>query len=530
MPQFELGEWLPDQPTVALPGLAVCKNAIPNVRGYRSFPGEVVEPGKAPIPSECRGAFSGTTENGTDFIVAGTDSNSASPVLSVIFGSVLDWIDASPSAALSTFVSDGKWDFAQYGDKIIAVAKGIDPQVIDLSTTPSAGSFSNLGSGASQASCCAVFKNFAILGNLVGVDGNPGGNAVAVGTRSNAIHWSAIGDVESWPVLGQDAATNVQSDWQLLDGNGGEVTAIVPGGEYCAVFQERALWRLDYVGLPNVFSLRLVEGSLGCSVERTAVAVNNVIYFLSNQGFMAFDGASVKSIGSDRVDDTVIQLLDRVNTANVFATHNAESHCVFWTIQTSEAYPDSIYAYQYEINRWFEIESGSDYQCIFSALEPNVAGSLDSLPYSALKLDSTTGGEDTTLQNSNLDALGVSNGKTVLGFFDSSNSLRTFSDFENSLDMSFETGEFEIPDSARAVVSHIRPLFEGSLTNVTVSGRNSVLEEKTTRQLMDKNSVGVYSPSPGGRVGGRYLSTGFTTTGESKVYGFDVSYRQGGRR
>lgn len=537
MPQYEFGEWLPDQPVIALPGLQDCYNAIPTARGYRPFPGLVKEIGKDPLPSKCRGAFTGETENGTEFIVAGTDSNNNDAKLNVAFGSQMGWIDASPSTALSTMDAAAKWDFAQYGDQVIAVAKGIDPQVINLSTTPSSGSFSDLGAGASQAGCVAVFKNFAILGDLVGVDGSSSGNAAAIGTRSNAIHWSAIGDLTNWPVVGSDAAVNAQSDWQLLDGNGGAVTAIVPGGEYCAIFQERATWRLDYVGSPNVFSLRLIEASTGCAIPRSAVAVNNVVYFLSNQGLMAFDGSSVRSIGSERVDKTFLDRLDRTYVDRVFAAHNSELHCVFWSLQESEESAQFMFSYQYEMDRWSEVYVGNA-ECLFSALEPNVTGSLDTEPYASLKMDNAAGtsGDPSTLQNANLDSLGVSRGRSVLGVF-SNRSLSTFSDFQNVSTVKIETGDLEVPDGRRAIVKYIRPAVDASNLYLVVHGRNSQSENYISKNYRDSKNDGVYLPKTPlfnyngvhhtpGRVGGRYLKASFSASGLVELYGFDVELQK----
>lgn len=529
MPQYQFGEWLPDQSVIASPGLHTCDNAIPTSRGYKPFPGYVEEPGKSAISTagdaECRGAFSGETENGTEFIIAATNKPSATdPELKAIFGSSIDWLDASPSSGLSTLASDAKWDFAQYGDEVIAVAKGVEPHSIDLGTSPGPSNpFSLLGSNASEANCVAVFKNFAILGDLVG----QGTNASAIGTRSNAIHWSAIGDVTSWPEVGSTTAANAQSDWQLLDGNGGAVTAIVPGGEYCAVFQERAVWRLDYVGAPNVFSLRLIEASTGCSIPRAAVAVNNVVYFLSNQGFMAFDGASVRSIGSERVDQTFINKLDRTYTSAVFAAHNAEEHCVFWTLQTGILGAPAIYAYQYEMDRWFQVGVNDYIKCIFSALEPNVTGSLDLPPYSTMQMDNATG--DTTLQNANLDALGLSRGRTVLSYFDRSEKLHTFSDFENRLTMTLKTGDFETPEDRRAVLNYVRPAVDGQLDYVVAGARNSLSpdENATASLLLDKNGNGVYIAQPGYRVGGRYLNAAFQGSDIDALIGYDVDLRVG---
>jgi len=526
MPQYELGQWLPDLPVVSLPGLRLCSNAIPTARGYRPFPSPGLVSGKSALASECRGAFSGESENGTQFIVAGTDSNSSNPKLYFVFGSTVDWLDATPATALSTIDTTAKWDFDQYGNEVFAVAKGVDPQYVDVTNDPGpTNRFADLPSGASQATTCAVFKNFLILGNLVG----RGSNASAIGTRGNALHWSAVGNMtgtDSWPQVGTATASDVQSDWQLLDGAGGSVTQIKPGGEYCAVFQERATWRMDYIGAPNVFSFRLIESSIGCSVPRSAISVNNVVYFLSNQGFMAFDGSGVRSIGTQRVDRTFLDQFDRVNSENVFAAHSPESQCVFWGLSDGSGYPQTLYGYQYERDQWFTVSSaGLRLQAIFQALEPNVDGQLDYPPYSTQNMDT---GSD--LAVADLDRLGLTQGRTVLGYFDQSNKLGMFSGFDTPMQMSFQTGDFEMPDTNRAVLNYIRPIHDGGSMTVLASGRNTMSESDSYKLLRDAKSNGVFLPSPGARVGGRYLSAVLATNaGEpaENVYGFDADIRLG---
>ena len=59
-----------------------------------------------------------------------------------------------------------------------------------------------------------------------------------------------------------DLAASVQSDNQTLQGDGGWIQAVTPGSEVGAIFQERAIWRMDYRGGDIVFDVErgVLEG------------------------------------------------------------------------------------------------------------------------------------------------------------------------------------------------------------------------------------------------------------------------------
>jgi hypothetical protein len=92
----------------------------------------------------------------------------------------------------------------------------------------------------------AVVRDFVVLGNVD--DGT---------ARPNRVAWSAINNSADWAV-----SASTQSDIQDLQGDGGWVQKVV-GGEYGLVFQERAVWKMTYIGSPVIFQFDLIERSRG---------------------------------------------------------------------------------------------------------------------------------------------------------------------------------------------------------------------------------------------------------------------------
>tara|TARA_Y100000593_G_scaffold15294_1_gene29702 strand:- start:610 stop:2430 length:1821 start_codon:yes stop_codon:yes gene_type:complete len=140
------------------------------------------------------------------------------------------------------------------------------------------------------------------------------------------------------------------------------------------------------------------------------------------------------------------------------------------------------------------------------------------------------GASTPTLKDTNLDLVGVTAPiDEKLCFFDSSNTLQVFDDQSSYLNGTIETGDYEIPGGSRGILRWIRPVYNGSgSVAVHVAGRSVTTGDVNFRGSVAKPSVGVASV----RVGGRYLRTKMTTSGEVKnIQGFDAGVEvSGGRR
>lgn len=525
MPDIALGEWLPDQPRVESPGLVRCENVVPTARGYRPFPSRAQAIGKDALVGPCVGAWSGESQDGTRFILAGTETGgvSSGPAIQMIWGDGGAVWDVSPVGAITGMESDGTWSFTRVGDYLIATAATItEPLTLDVSSTPTASSnFASLSSDASKAAVCAEFKEFLILGNVIGRGAN-----VAIGTLENGIHWSALGDPTSFPAVGTAAAVSAQSDFQSFGGEGGEVTNIIPMGEYCLIFQETQTWRMDYVGTPNIMAFRRISPDTGCVVRNGAVSAGNLVYFISEDGFKTCDGASISDIGIERVDDTFNSLFDITNARLASSAYVPRLHSVLWTVPEGTTLPSRIFGYEFELNRWYQVVGQDSYQWLFSAHALAIGGSLDDPPLSTQNADTGT-----DLAAANLDLLGVAEGAGVASFFDQNNQIAYYSDSSTPSTGKIETGDYEFPDRQRRLLRSIRPIWDGVDGSVTVeaAGRNYMKESPTFKGLSFDTTTGISRVRMTDRVGGRYLRACLTLSGDyEEATGFDVILADGG--
>jgi len=560
MPMMQLGEWLPDQQPIALPGLTQADNVYPTLTGYRSFNGRVPVTGVDALTYTCRGALSGTTQAGAHFTLVGTRvvGSGTGAEIKVIWDSG-NWVDLTPAGGLlDTLTTEAKYSFAVYGDRLIAVGEGIAPLTLDTVTSTPAGSATPmvaLDANASKADVCAVFKEFLILGNIVGRNNNSG-----IGTQRAGLHWSAIGNPTSWPDVGTDLAIDAQSDYQILDGSGGAITDIVPAGEWCAVLRERQVWRMDYVGLPNIFSFRKVDSNRGSLITGAGVAVGGVVYFPSAEGFLAFDGHSLSPIGEEKVDRYWRETQDFENKHSVHSVYNAETESIYWTVATGSDAPTTILAYRPLLQKWFQLTTLSA-ECIFDAVGSVIGGNLDAAPYATLKMDNAAP-DSVLLQDANLDSLGVRIGERSLAAIDNSHRLMVYTDTDNTLKAEITTGDFEAPGGQRGILRWIRPIYDGRGNfSGFAAGRLAPNENPPLQPLTWMDTAGVLSsqstenafvqvgtitqPDPFGvgfgqgqygyyedrprRVGGRYLRAKFVSVDPiSKFSGFDFELRTSG--
>ena len=177
-----------------------------------------------------------------------------------------------------TIGSSDTWQFAQFGDHVVAVSRNTAPQKYTMEVSTD---FADLpGTPPTGATSVARVNDFLWMG------------------KDFTVHWSAFNDIDDWV---DDPVTQAGS--QELDQERGEVMCLV-GLDYAAIFQERAIRRAIYVGPPVIwdFGQDYVEKARGCIARNAAVAFGRLIFYVADDGFYAFDGQSSTPIGYGKVD------------------------------------------------------------------------------------------------------------------------------------------------------------------------------------------------------------------------------------
>jgi hypothetical protein len=519
MVMVQLEEWLPDRANVSTPGLPIVNNLLPTADGYKSVR-DLSAVDVTPLESLCRGAFRGRTQVGESFILAGTFDK----IWDVVDQ---DWRDISRVGGYTTN-TDMRWNFNVYGDRKFAT-NGIEPvqtyefpdvQMQDVNAVADVD-----GDGCSRANVIAIVSEFVVLGDIVGQNDNAG----AIGIQEAGIHWSAIGNPLNWPEVGTDAAINVESDFQVLQGDGGPITDIIPAAEWTAIFRSRQLHRMDYVGAPSFFVFRKMDDQRGATVPGTAVAVGNLVYFLSEEGFMVFNGAQTAPIGHEKIDRSIVGIIDWVlANSRCSVVHDPSTRSIMWSLPVTGG-GSMILGYEYDLQRFWNIQKSVEWIVTYL---PTSGGndSLDGAVYGDEDMDAGS------LANLNLDFIGAgaANREILSAFATGSHQLSSFGS-DTFLGGTIEVGNVEIVDGQRGMLRWIRPVFNesgGGSMSVRVNGRMTPSLELGVfggrgSKSADINSIGIMPY----RRGGRYLRMQFKTSGDiDQFQGFDFNAAPRGYR
>lgn len=300
---FAFGPWAPDAPVYGGDHLVEAQGVVyrgGSYRALRTFGGLAL----GAIPARVVSATGVLAGDNTVEIFAGTAAQLWWRSGAGVFA------DASPNGVTFSAPMDFGWSFAQFGRRVIASNVVDGAFRFDLGVDSRFAALPNAPAG----------KVLALIGDhLMMGDVREGAER-----RPWRVQWSGFNNTEIW---GVDPIN--QADFQDLDPSHGAVQAIV-GGDYIAAFQSRSVSRVMRVGGDVVFRFDVVDRERGAWAGRSVVRVGNLIYYLAQDGFYRFDGASSVPIGVGRVDKWALGRVDPAAREQMRAAHDPVEACVVW--------------------------------------------------------------------------------------------------------------------------------------------------------------------------------------------------------
>ena len=306
--QLPPGGWTPDVPIPTNQGFVSALNLVPKSNGLYG-------PERGPVEffTSSIAAFSNTqkvhgrlhsqtsiTGSAPRFYVGtlGTGAGDSKLISREEQGA---WSDLSRSGGYTTTASQ-PWEFANFGARVCACNRGEPLQL-------SEGGASLFGDVPNSPQFTSIAT---VAGFLMGVnylDTEFGG-----GSQPFGVAWSAIGNPSlpisadvpdgGWPDPSTDFAATVQSGTFPLVG-GGELRQIIAGigGSAAIIVADRKMWRVNYVGPPQVFQFDEIQTDQGATAAGTIAGLNGQFFFLGHNGFYFFDGQRATPIGQGEVDE-----------------------------------------------------------------------------------------------------------------------------------------------------------------------------------------------------------------------------------
>lgn len=481
-----VGEWTPDMPDLGSGGITAT-NVIPWPNAYKSFPSLV--PQSAALNARCQGGTFARDSAANVYNYAGTTSK----LYQQVAGST-SYVDSTRLAggAYATAIDDW-WEFALWGQTVIATNFIDVPQVI----TMGGANFAALAGSPPKARHVGVIRDFVVFGNC--------------DTTPNRVKWSAINNSADYTI---SAAT--QSDQQDLQGDGGWVQKVV-GGEYGLIFQERAVWKMTYVGSPVIFQFDMIERNRGAFSPQSVIGWGNMVFFLADDGFyVILGGAGALPIGAGKIDKTFLNDLKTAFSYRVNAAIDPTNKLVMWAYPgagSTDGTCNSILIYNWSVKRW-SLVTGVSLEAFTRYAATGF--SLDTLDTVSTSIDALM---------ASLDSRAWVGGAQSMAVFDSTHKLNTISGV--AMDAIVDTGEVQLSPGMRSSVLWARPLTDGEAATVKLRTRNRVADAAAYGSASTQDTTGICAF----RSNARYHAARLSTTGAFNfIQGVELSFTQEGER
>lgn len=232
-----------------------------------------------------------------------------------------------------------QWSMDNWGEDLLAVRRGDTLFHWDADASIAPVRASVVGTAPSQINSIVVSPNDR--------------HVLALGTNEYAtsvfnpllVRWSDQEDYSNWT----PSISTTSGEFKLTEGT--EIVGGIRSRNIIHAWTDKALYGIQYVGSPFIFSLAQLGSNCGLIGPHAAVAVDGVAYWMSDNNFYAFNGRV------QRLDCTVRRYLyDSFNMTQkdkVYAGVNSEFHEVIWLYPSEGAMePDSYVIYNTQENHW----------------------------------------------------------------------------------------------------------------------------------------------------------------------------------
>lgn len=165
------------------------------------------------------------------------------------------------------------------------------------------------------------------------------------------IRWSDQEDMFDW----RPRSTNQSGDIQLSQGT--EIMTTLQSRQEILVFTDAALYSLQYVGAPVVWSSTLMGSNMSVISSKAAAYANGVAYWMGVNKFYKYDG-TVQPLRCD-VRKFIFDDMNPGQHRQVFAGTVEEYHEIWWFYvskdNTAKVAPDKYVVYNYAEDIWYVV-------------------------------------------------------------------------------------------------------------------------------------------------------------------------------
>ncbi len=251
------------------------------------------------------------------------------------------WGEAS--SATDVTLEPGLWSLSNFGQVLVATiansktftwnAGATDPLTVRASTSTSGFETTNNPTATRVTLVSPTTRHLIHLGT-----------ETTIGTPSTQddmfIRFSEQEDINDYTVT----AINSAGTQRLQDGT--KIIGALKAKETILVWTDNALYTMKFIGAPFTFGFEQVGTNCGLIGKNAAVEIDGIAYWMSTNGFFAFDG-TVKSLPCT-VEDYVYDQADTTKGQQVYAGLNNQYTEVTWYYpSTNSEYNDQYVVFNY---------------------------------------------------------------------------------------------------------------------------------------------------------------------------------------
>ena len=483
--RLPFGQWVPDQQSLANQGSLTAKNVVPYGDIFLPFYGLQTTSNTA-LSAFARGAISVSNSAGDEYTYAG-DATKLYNLANTGWSDVTRTSGAYTSGALTV------WDFAKFGDKVIAT-NSVDPvQVI----TMGGANFADLAGSPPKASTVAVVGDFVVLGNTD--DGE------------TYVRWSGFGDETAWT-----PNPTTQSDAQQIAGNYGSIVRVI-GGDFGSVFFERGIVRMERETPPTTFGFYPRERKRGAVSFGAVCDAGNVMYYISSDDICIFDGDSSSNIGNGKVARWFFRDANPDYYYRMSSAADLRRSLAMWSYVGSGAsvpQPNKILIFHWPSQTFAVAE-----------IEVNGLHAYVAPGYTLDGLDAVTSSLDAL--TASLDDPVWAPGRINIAAFNTANNSGVFEG--TPLTAVLESKEFDAAPGRIALVDQVRPVIEGGTSTITIEHgyRANQRDDVSYDSPVSSNDDGAFDV----RRSARFHRVRVTIAGGfEKAFGVDLRAKANGKR
>ena len=437
------------------------------------------------------------------------------------------------ASASSVTLEPGLWSFSNFGQVLIATILNGKTFTWDSSA------------GAKFTTRASTLTTNFVTALVAGTDlGNPTASRLTLisPTTRHVIHCgteTTIGDNSSQDDMFirfstqegineyKPTAINTAGSQRLQDGT--KIVGAIKGKENILIWTDNALYTMKFVGAPFTFGFEQVGTNCGLIGQNACCEIDGVAYWMSNNGFFAFDG-TVNSLPCS-VEDYVYDDFDTTKGQQVCAGINNLFTEVVWYYPTANANFNNRYVV-YNYGESGELPMGNWY----TGVNTNSIRTtwLDSLvypkPYATAYTSSATGSFPQVIGQTGLGSSTLFQHETGTDQINADGTTTTLTSFIQSYNFALQQDAPEQFLSMRRFLPNFKALIGNS--KITISVKNFPSQTSAATAL-SPFTVNASTTKKDTRARGRYASIRVEniSAGESWRFGpFQVDVQPDGRR